>query len=85
MRFIFTHSHAFPGGMVVIENLATSGAAAGVEFADGAALEAECQRDGTDLILEIPAYRTAKGTAVGAHRWRVVRDETGTWHSRREP
>lgn len=84
MRFIFTHSHAFPGGTVVLENAAASPSVAAVEFVDGVALEADCRREGEDFILEIPAYRTGKGTAVGAKRWRIARKAGDGWQSVRE-
>ena len=84
MRFVFTHSHAFPRGTVIVETDAESGADGLVEFSDGVSLIAEWWRDGEDIILDIPSYRTAKGTAVGPHRWQLTRKPDGTWRSHRD-
>lgn len=84
MRFVFTHSHAFPNGTVIVEGGTGSGADGLVEFSDGVSLIAERWRDGEDIILDIPSYRTAKGTAVGAHRWRLIQRPDETWRSNRD-
>ncbi len=84
MRFIFTHSHAFPRGSVTVENDTGSGSTGLVEFADGVALTAEWHREDESIILDIPSYRTAKGTAIGPHRWRLTRRPDGSWRSDRE-
>lgn len=81
MRFVFTHSHAFPRGTVVVEDGTESGSDAQVEFADGVTLIAEWWRDGENIILDIPSYQTAKGTMVGPRRWRLTRRSDGTWRS----
>ena len=65
MRFSFTHSHAFPGGLVIFEVDEASGPKCTIEFGDSIVAEAEWRPNGEDLILEIPAYRTPKGTAIG--------------------
>lgn len=84
MRFAFTHSHAFPNGTVIVEGGIESGTDGLVEFSDGVSLIAEWWRDGEDIILDLPSYRTAKDTAVSAHRWRLTRRPDGTWRSNRD-
>ena len=84
MRFVFTHSHAFPNGTVIVEGGTESGADGLVEFSDGVSLIAEWWRDGEDIILDIPFCRTAKSTAVNAHPWRLTRRADGTWRSHRD-
>lgn len=85
MRFSFPHSHAFPGGRVVVEDDATAGPECLVEFADGATVIAEWRPADDAIHLSIPAYRTAKGTPVAARRWRLVRRKDGVWRSERAP
>lgn len=41
MRFVFPHSHAFPGGRVVVDDDAKDGAECLVEFGDGITVIAE--------------------------------------------
>ncbi|ELT47466.1 hypothetical protein [Brucella intermedia] len=83
MRFSFTHSHAFPGGRVAIEDAEASEGTCVVEFADGSAMIGEWHPDDADILLSIPAYRTAKGTDVAAQSWRLVRNKQGEWRSQR--
>jgi hypothetical protein len=83
MRFVFPHSHAFPGGRVLVED---DGAAAGeveVEFADGSVVVAVWRQEGDDFQLEVPTYRTARGTEVAARRWRLAKGRDGVWRTRR--
>lgn len=70
-------------GIVIVENDTGLGSDGLVEFADGVILIAEWCRDGEDILLDIPSYRTAKGTAIGPHRWRLTRKPDGTWRSDR--
>lgn len=83
MRFVFTHSHAFPKGTVMVENSVGSGPEGLVEFSDGVSLVAEWCRDGEDILLDIPSYWTAKGTMVDPHQWRLTQRPDGTWRSDR--
>ncbi len=85
MRFIFPHSHAFPGGRVAVEDDAQSGPEGLVEFGDGATVIADWRRAGDAIHLSVPAYRTAKGTEVAARNWRLVQREDGVWRSERAP
>ncbi|MGC4252924.1 MAG: hypothetical protein QM605_16055 [Sphingobium sp.] len=82
MHIIFTHSHAFPGGRVTVEDEGDAGPGCLVEFGDGVTVMAEWREEGEDMILAIPAYRTAKGTDIEPHRWRLARDKDGVWRSR---
>ncbi|RFC64781.1 hypothetical protein [Mesorhizobium denitrificans] len=83
MRFVFPHSHAFPRGRVTVEVDGSSGPECLVEFGDGIAIIARWQRDGEQLDLHIPAYRTAKGTQVVAHDWRLIQRKDGGWRVER--
>lgn len=87
MRFKFPHSHAFPGGQVVIENDGTTEPECLVEFGDGVTVIAEWRSGTADeaLQLSIPVYHTAKGTKVSARNWRLTRHSDGTWRSKRMP
>lgn len=82
MRFMFPHSHAFPGGRVVVEEDPEAGPACLVEFADGITVIAEWHAAGDAIHLSIPAYRTAKGTQVAARNWLLVQ-RRGGWRSDR--
>ena len=81
MRFAFTHSHAFPGSRVAVEEDGAEGCL--VEFGDGTTVIGRWRCDGEAIELEIPAYRTARGNPVDARRWRLVRSTGSEWRSRR--
>jgi hypothetical protein len=85
MRFMFPHSHAFPGGRVVVENDAKPGPECLVEFGDGMTVIAEWRSADDAMRLSIPTYRTAKGTQVAARNWRLVQRKDGVWRSQRAP
>jgi len=85
MRFVFTHSHAFPNGTVIVENCTGSGGDGLVEFADGVSLIAEWWRDGKRIILDLPSYQTVKGTVIDAQQWSLTQKPDGTWRSNRKP
>lgn len=85
MRFSFAYSHAFPGGQVRIEDAEATEGMCVVEFGDGIAMIGEWHPDSDDILLKIPAYRTAKGTDVEARHWRLVRGTEGRWRSQRVP
>lgn len=84
MRFSFTHSHAFPGGRLTVEDAEATEGTCVVEFSDGSAMIGEWHPDGDDILLRIPAYRTAKGTDVDAQSWRLVLNKDGEWRSQRD-
>jgi hypothetical protein len=85
MRFVFPHSHAFPGGRVGVEDDAGTGPECLVAFGDGVTVIAEWRQAGDAIHLSVPAYRTAKGTQVAARNWRLVQREGGVWRSQRAP
>lgn len=85
MRFTFPHSHAFPGGEVRIEDAEATEGKCVVEFGDGVAMLGDWHPDGDAIVLDILAYRTARGTDVEARRWRLVYDQQGRWRSKRCP
>mgnify|MGYP001252258857 CR=1 FL=1 len=83
MRFVFPHSHAFPGGRVLVEDDGAAAGAGEVEFADGSVVVAAWRQEGDDFQLEVPTYRTARGTEVAARRWRLAKGRDGVWRTRR--
>lgn len=85
MRISFPHSHAFPGGRLTIEDAEDSQATCAVEFGDGITVIAACRRDGDEVHLTVPAYRTAKGSEIASREWRLAPSKDGTWRSRPLP
>lgn len=83
MRFVFPHSHAFPGGRVVVDDDAAWGPECLVEFGDGVTVIAEWRSVSDAIHLSVPAYRTAKGTEIAARNWRLVQRKGGVWRSER--
>jgi hypothetical protein len=83
MRFVFPHSHAFPGGRVVVDDDAKTGPECLVEFGDGVTVIAEWHLASDAIHLSVPAYRTAKGTRIVARNWRLVQRKDGVWRSER--
>jgi hypothetical protein len=81
MRFTFTHSHAYLGGRVAVEDAGDAAPGGVVEFGDGVTILGAWRRDGADVLLDIPAYKTAKGTEIGPKRWRLAQGEDGIWHT----
>lgn len=81
MRFTFTHSHAFPGGRVAVQDAGDAAPAGIVEFGDGVTILADWRREGADVLLDIPAYKTAKGTEIGPKRWRLAQGEDRIWRT----
>jgi hypothetical protein len=82
MRFGFPHSHAFPNGRVAVEDDGGAPPRCLAEFGDGVVVVAEWRRDGPDIILSVPAYRTARGSPIAPRRWRLSRGRDGSWRSR---
>lgn len=85
MRFSFPHSHAFSGGEVRIEDAEATEGKCVVEFGDGVVMIGDWHPDVDAVVLDVPAYRTARGTEVDARRWRLVLDQQGRWRSKRGP
>ena len=85
MRFVFPHSHAFPGGRVAVEDDANAGPGCLVEFRDGVTVIAEWRAVGDAIHLSVPTYRTAKGRQIAARTWRLVQRKDGVWRSERVP
>jgi len=83
MRFMFPHSHAFPGGRVVIADASKAGSDCLVEFGDGVTVIATHRAASDGIHLSIPTYRTRKGTQVVARHWRLVQRKDGIWRSER--
>ncbi|MGO4562991.1 hypothetical protein [Rhizobiales bacterium 3FA27D7] len=83
MRFAFPHSHAFPRGRVDVEDDGSGGPECLVEFGDGMTVIARWHRNGEAIDLNVPTYRTARGTQVAAHDWRLSRRKDGVWRAER--
>ncbi len=84
MRFSFPHSHAFQGGRVAVEDTGEGEGACMVEFGDGITVIGEWRPADNGIRLEVPTYRTARGTEVAARGWRLVQGKDRVWRSRRE-
>ena len=82
-KFQFPHSHAFNGGSVRVADDGKTGTDCLVEFGDGVTVIARCRFGDEAIDLEIPDYRTARGTTVDARNWRVAQRQDGTWRSLR--
>lgn len=81
MRITSTSSHAYPGTRAEVSDIAELGAAQTlVEFADGVTVVACCNVEPNSINLEIPTYRTARGTQVVAQEW-VLRRREGKWRA----
>ena len=85
MRFSFPYSHAFPNGRVIVKDDGVKEPRCMVEFADGTTVIAAWRPGKEDIALDMPDYRTAKGTRVSARRWRLVRGSDGIWRAKRRP
>ena len=83
MRFTFPHSHAFRRGRVAVDDDGKAGPEGLVEFGDGITVAAQWRTEDDAIRLDVPDYRTAKGTLVTARTWRLVRDKRGVWRSER--
>lgn len=83
MRFSFSHSHAFPGGRLTVDDDGKPGSECLVEFGDGVTVIAEWRRSDADIILSIPSYRTGKGSQVEKRIWRLAQRADGVWRSQR--
>lgn len=82
MHITFSHSHAFERSKARISD-EDQAAPCHVEFADGVVVTARASRDGDDILLDVPAYRTAAGNDVEARAWRMVRSGDEEWRSER--
>lgn len=83
MRFSFPHSHAFPGGRVAVDDGDPAEGACVVEFGDGVTVIGAWRPSPEGMRLEVPAYRTGRGTEVAARNWLVAQGKDGNWRSRR--
>lgn len=83
MLFKVAYSHLFPGAAVTVEDDGGQDGAGQIEFADGSAALARWRRDAGAITLDVPSYRTAKGTDVDARRWSLTLGEGGTWRAAR--
>jgi len=81
MRFVFQHSHAFRRSRVSVEDDGSDGPECLVEFGDGVTVIGRWHRSGEAIDLHVPTYRTARGTQVAAHDWRLSQREDGVWRS----
>lgn len=76
MIFRFADSHAYPGCGVTLAPATGDDMA---EFADGSAAPAHWEPDAVSdgYVVDLGAYRTARGTDIAAKRWRVGRADSG--------
>lgn len=77
-RFSANDSHLYPGALLrdldaSREARLSSGDELLVEFSDGVIARGRLLEVGTDaVVLQMPLYRTARGTEVQARTWRIV-------------
>lgn len=83
MRFVFPHSHAFPRGHVAVDDDGSDGPECLIEFGDGVTVIGRWRRSGEAIDLHVPTYRTARGTQVAGHDWRLSQRKDGVWRSER--
>jgi hypothetical protein len=84
MRFAFTHSHAFEGAQVDVEDDDSADASCLIAFGDGSHVVGTLSASGPDAHeIDVPEYRTAAGTLVTARRWRIARRPDGVWRAAR--
>ena len=83
MRFSFPHSHAFPGGRVAVAGDDIGERSCEVEFADGVTVIGTCRKEGETYVLDVPTYRTSRGTEVAGRRWRINAGKDGNWRLQR--
>ena len=84
MRFIFPKSHAFEGGRLTLEEGDPHASSCLVEFGDGVTVTGKVARENDgNYRIEVPAYKTVKGNAIDARRWRISRSQDGGWCAKR--
>lgn len=77
-----THTHLYPGhrgkvsGATRIDDIESGGDCV-VEFDDGSAAAGKMSKTTRDWRLQVNAYRTAAGTAIGGKCWAMRLDEVG--------
>lgn len=83
-RFSADHTHLYPGAHlrgldVSSKTRLSSGDEMLVEFSDGVVASGRLPEAGPDAaVLQMPVYRTQRGTEVAARVWRLVlADELG--------
>ena len=71
MRIVLFHTHAYPGCRLRAEpaRFPTGEGEVIVEFSDGTVLAGRYRREIDEVVLSIPAYKTARGTSIVAKRW----------------
>jgi len=82
MRFEYADTHAYPGCpvRVVGEDLESRREGpAEIEFSDGQLVAGRWSRADEALLVEIDAYRTARGASIPARRWRLQDDGHPRW------
>jgi len=76
-RFSANHTHLYPGAFLRPLDGDAARLSAGddvlVEFSDGAVVSGHLlEADPDAIVLQMPTYRTRRGTEVEAKAWRVV-------------
>ncbi|MET3904019.1 hypothetical protein [Paenarthrobacter sp. 4246] len=68
-----SHTHLFPGAVLLMEG---AGPSLAVTFSDGASTSAEIVDDGGKPALVVEAYATGAGTVIPRKLWPVSASET---------
>lgn len=81
MHLIFSHSHAFNGARLTVDEDIPTEATCLVEFSDGVTVVADLAIKEDAIEIGVPSYRTSSGHLVKEARWRIVRTPNGDWKS----
>lgn len=84
MRFELSHTHAYRGCRVRAEPAQPSDGEgeAMIEFSDGNVLIGRYTLNEGEVVLSIPAYRTARETSIASKRWSLQRIDKNEWSLR---
>ena len=80
MRLSFHHTHAYPGCRLTIADEDQDSGPIEAEFSDGTLPGARlARREPEEMLVEVDAYRTVRGTAIPAKQWILRHIAGNTW------
>lgn len=86
MRFEFSHTHIYPGATASLSGVLPSNdveTTCLVEMSDGVVLSTNCSVRGSEVLLSVPEYLTARGAKIPARTWTLRRvRETAAWRAK---
>jgi hypothetical protein len=79
MRFLLSHTHAYPGCRVKIDEEANT-VEEFAEFSDGVIVPCRHEVENSQIVLTIMPYRTSRGTEIAEKNWILRPDrDSGGW------